>query len=51
MAVIDLDQLEVVAEATANLQGEWFGQPAVDLDNDVVWSPLGSFSVGVIPRQ
>jgi YVTN family beta-propeller protein len=51
MAVIDLDQLEVVAEATANLQGEWFGQPAVDPDNDVVWSPLGSFSVGVIPRQ
>ena len=51
MAVVDLDRLEVVAEAVANLQGEWWGQPAVDPESNTVWSVLGSFSVGVIPRR
>ena len=51
LAVVDLDRLEVVAEAVANLQGEWWGQPAVDPESNTVWSVLGSFSVGVIPRR
>jgi YVTN family beta-propeller protein len=51
MAVVDLDRLKVVAEATATLQGEWIGQPAVDPRSNVVWSVVGSFTVGVIARE
>lgn len=50
MAVIDPNRLEVVARATSTLQGEWWGQPAVDPESNTVWSVLGSFTVGVIPR-